>query len=113
MTKGQGPRFGRKPEAEAADRAGCPRRYALAAALACLCSFALSSPASSQGDVGGSTVTARVRQDGSPLILTLARDRRDSKISVDYSVRWDFSDLASFRPGLKMLSAGLSALWKW
>lgn len=70
-------------------------------------------PGLSQEGAQVSTAAARPQQKENPLILTFTRDRLDSRVWVDYSVRWDFSDLAGFRPGLRTLSEGISAIGNW
>jgi hypothetical protein len=64
-------------------------------------------------DAQSSTETARPSREANPLMLTLAKDNRDSRVSLDYSVRWDFSDLSGFRPGFKTLSDSISAIRDW
>lgn len=46
-------------------------------------------------------------------MLNLTRDSRDARVGLDYSIRWDFSDLAHLKPGLKTLSDGIAALRNW
>ena len=60
-----------------------------------------------------STEPAGPRNDGSPLMLTLAKDSRESRVSLDYSIRWDFSDLKHIRPSFKTLAEGISAIARW
>ncbi|MCX5784875.1 MAG: hypothetical protein NTX59_04235 [Elusimicrobia bacterium] len=36
-------------------------------------------------------------------MLNISKDARDSRVALDYSLRWDFSDLRGFRPGVKTL----------
>ena len=74
------------------------------------------SPALSQESVQVSTpaaASARPYNSESPLMLTFSKNRRESRVWLDYSIRWDFSDLAGFRPGLKTLVEGISALRDW
>lgn len=59
---------------------------------------------------GSSTPTARGE---SPLILNISKDSYRSRVGLDYSIRWDFSDLASFRPGFGALYDGLRAVTSW
>lgn len=49
----------------------------------------------------------------SPLMLNITKDARDSRIGLDYAVRWDFKDLLSFRPGLGALYSGVKAVYGW
>lgn len=58
-------------------------------------------------------MSARVEKEENPLMLNIVKDSRDSRIGLDYSIRWDFSDLAHFRPGLKTLADGISAFAHW
>jgi len=60
-----------------------------------------------------STEPAGPRNDGSPLMLTLAKDSRESRVSLDYSIRWDFSDLKHIRPSFKTLAEGIAAIGRW
>lgn len=79
----------------------------------CLCVFQVSPPVFAQEGLELSTAAARPQQKENPLMLTFAKDSRDSRIWLDYSIRWDFSDLAEFRPGFKTLSEGISAIGNW
>lgn len=49
----------------------------------------------------------------SPLMLSLSKDSYSSRVGLDYSIRWDFSDLASFRPGLGAIYSGIKAITNW
>ena len=49
----------------------------------------------------------------SPLMLNISKDSYKSRVGLDYSVRWDFSDLASFRPSLRTLTDGVRAITSW
>ncbi len=57
--------------------------------------------------------TAAPVQVQNPLMLNISKDFRSSRVSLDYSIRWDFSDLASFRPGLGALYEGARAVSTW
>jgi len=46
-------------------------------------------------------------------MLNLAKDSRESRISLDYSIRWDFSDLAHIQPSFRTLVDGISAIGRW
>ncbi len=48
-----------------------------------------------------------------PLTLNISKDAYKSRVGLDYAVRWDFSDLASFRPRLDTLARGVKALASW
>lgn len=49
----------------------------------------------------------------SPLILNISKDFRSARVGLDYSVRWDFSDLATFRPNLGAVYSGMKAVSSW
>lgn len=49
----------------------------------------------------------------SPLFLTFSKDSKDSRVGLDYKIRWDFSDLRSLRPGVSLLYSGLKAAENW
>lgn len=66
-----------------------------------------------QAVVEFSTISARPVKEEGRLLLNLSRDSRDSRLGLDYSIRWNFQDLAGFRPGLKTLSEGISAAARW
>ncbi len=79
----------------------------------CFCAFPYSSPVHAQEGAQVSTAVVRPQQPVKPLILTFAKDHRDSSVRLDYSIRWDFSDIAGFRPGFKTLSEGIAAVGNW
>jgi len=60
-----------------------------------------------------STAPVRARKEESPLMLNIVKDSYDSRVGLDYSIRWDFSDLTKFRPGLKTLADGIAAVRNW
>lgn len=64
-------------------------------------------------DVAVSTKAAKPRKEENPLMLNIVKDRYDSRVGLDYSIRWDFSDLKNFRPGLKTLADSLEAVRGW
>lgn len=68
-----------------------------------------------QGEVAASTAPALPPPaDGqSNLMLNLSRTSNYSRVGLDYSIRWDFSDLASFRTGFKTISSELKAISSW
>jgi hypothetical protein len=49
----------------------------------------------------------------SPLILNISKDFDSSRVGLDYSIKWDFSDLASFRPSLGAVYSGIKAVSSW
>lgn len=49
----------------------------------------------------------------SPLMLSFSKDSYSSRVGLDYSIRWDFSDLASFKPGLGIIYSGIKAVTNW
>lgn len=57
--------------------------------------------------------TAAPAQAQSPLFLTISKDSYSSRVGFDYRIRWDFSDLRSFRPGLGFLYSGVKAVYNW
>ncbi|MCM2267101.1 MAG: hypothetical protein NDI60_04925 [Elusimicrobiales bacterium] len=57
--------------------------------------------------------TAAPTQTQSPLILNISKDSYSSRVGLDYSIRWDFSDIASFRPSLGAVYSGLKAVTSW
>ena len=54
-----------------------------------------------------------VRPGENPLLLNISKDARDSRVALDYSLRWDFSDLSSFRPGVKALYSIFKTASSW
>ena len=60
-----------------------------------------------------STMSARVQKEESPLMLNITKDSRDSRVGLDYSIRWDFSDLAHIRPSFKTLADGIASVRNW
>lgn len=78
-----------------------------------LCLSASVAPAFSQPAAEPSTAAVRVQREESPMLLSFEKDGGGSRVALDYSIRWDFSDLAHFRPGLNSLAEGISALGKW
>ena len=51
--------------------------------------------------------------DQGRLTFSLFKNSHYSRVGLDYSLRWDFSDLGSFRPGLKTITSGLRVLTSW
>lgn len=49
----------------------------------------------------------------SPLMLNFSKDSYSSRVGLDYAIRWDFSDLASFKPGLGTVYSGIKAVTNW
>ena len=64
-------------------------------------------------EVAPSTRTARHQKEESPLMLNIEKDRYDSRVGLDYSIRWDFSDLKNIRPNIKTLAEGIAAVRNW
>lgn len=62
---------------------------------------------------GTAASTSAPAQQQSPLMLVISRDSYSSRVGLDYSIRWDFSDLASFKPGLGALYSGIKAVTNW
>ena len=48
-----------------------------------------------------------------PLILNISKDARDTRVALDYSARWDFSDLSGLKPGIKMLCSIFKSASSW
>jgi hypothetical protein len=46
-------------------------------------------------------------------MLNISKDSRASRVGLDYGVKWDFSDLSSFRPSLGGIYDGLKAVSSW
>ena len=46
-------------------------------------------------------------------MLSFSKDSYSSRVGVDYSIRWDFSDLASFKPGFGVIYSGIKAVSNW
>jgi len=68
--------------------------------------FFTHAPLHAQSDNSVSTAAVKtpvVRPEESPLMLNISKDARDSRVALDYSLRWDFSDFSGFRPGVKAL----------
>jgi hypothetical protein len=49
----------------------------------------------------------------SPLILNISKDGGGERVAFDYSIRWDFSDLRGFKPGVKMLRSIFRSAASW
>lgn len=80
------------------------------ARLFCLL-LAAAAPAAAQPAAEVSTAAPVSAQ--SPLTLNITKQAEYSRVGLDYSLRWDFSDLASFRPRLGLLFDGVKALASW
>lgn len=76
-------------------------------ALALVSLFLCACPVSAQGPSSGKS------QEQSPLILNISKDSYRSRVGLDYSVRWDFSDIPAFRPSLDVLYSGIKAVASW
>lgn len=57
--------------------------------------------------------TAAPAATHSPLTLNITKEAEFSRVGLDYSLRWDFSDLASFKPRLGLITDGMKALASW
>jgi len=66
-----------------------------------------------QTGVEFSTISAPPVKEESPLILNVTKDSSDARVGLDYSIRWDFSDLAHLKPRLSTLAEGISAVRNW
>ena len=89
-------------------------RNAKCRAAFCAAFFALAgAPLAAQEGVGVSTAPVRPESNESQLMLNLAKDSRESRVSLDYSIRWDFSDLRHIRPNFKTLAEGIAAIGRW
>ncbi len=66
--------------------------------------------ASAQETAASTAAPVHVR---SPLMLTISKDSYSSRVGLDYAIRWDFSDLASFKPGLGAIYSGIKAVSTW
>ncbi|OGS09106.1 MAG: hypothetical protein A2270_08520 [Elusimicrobia bacterium RIFOXYA12_FULL_51_18] len=92
----------------------CKMQNAKCGAVLCAVLFVLARPPLiAQEGVKLSTMTAGSQKDESTLMLNLAKDSRESLISLDYSIRWDFSDLAQIHPSFRTLVDGISAIGRW
>ena len=78
--------------------------------LAGLCALLLL-PAAAVAQPAMEVSTAAAAQ--SPLTLNITKDTYNSRVGLDYSLRWDFSDLASFRPRLGLITEGVRAIVSW
>lgn len=76
--------------------------------LAALCAGAAPCRAQVQPVSTAAPVSAQ-----SPLMLSFSKDSYSSRVGLDYSIRWDFSDLASFKPGLGIIYSGIKAVSNW
>jgi len=77
------------------------------AGLCALCLF----PAAAGAQPAAAVSTAPAAQ--SPLTLNITKDAYTSRVGLDYSLRWDFSDLGSFRPRLGLITEGVRAIVSW
>ena len=57
--------------------------------------------------------TAAPASAASPLMLNFSKDSRNSRVGLDYAIKWDFKDLPAFRPSLGMLYDGVKAVSSW
>lgn len=75
-----------------------------------LCAVFLSPRGAAQEPAASTAAPAGVQ---SPLMLNISRNSRESRVGVDYSLRWDFRDLASFKPSLRTIYSGVKAISSW
>ena len=68
-----------------------------------------------QGETAVSTAPAAGAAAPAEIDLTLnfSTNADDSRVGLDYSVRWDFKDIMSFRAGMKAMSSGFKAVSSW
>lgn len=57
--------------------------------------------------------TAAPASTASPLMLNFSKNARDSRVGLDYAIRWDFKDLPAIRPSLGGLYNGVKAVSSW
>ena len=98
-------------------RSGPPLPRALPAALllALVCARAGAQAPPLRGGVEASTVPASQASlfQQSNLFLNISKNSERSRVGLDYSMKWDFSDLLSFRPSLSTLLTEVKALTSW
>lgn len=77
--------------------------------------YVLAQSPGAEGQVTGSTVARSVPSlpGQNNVMLNLSKNSDYSRVGLDYSLRWDFSDLASFRPGITTISAAARAIYSW
>lgn len=68
--------------------------------------------APAEAAVSSAAVSVPGRDQGR-LTFNLFKNSEYSRVGLDYSLRWDFSDLGSFRPGLKTITSGLRVFSSW
>lgn len=78
-----------------------------------LLAAALGAPAAFCAAQESAVSTAAPVSEASPLMLNFSKDARDSRVGLDYAVKWDFKDLPSFRPRLGALYDGVKAVYSW
>ncbi len=61
--------------------------------------------------VAASTSTRALRQD-IPLSLTFIQNRRDRRLELGYSLRWDFDDLKDAGPGVLQVLSDPASVWR-
>jgi hypothetical protein len=77
-----------------------------------LLAAALGAPAPCGAQEAAVSTAAPVSSE-SPLMLNFFKDARDSRVGLDYAVRWDFKDLPAIRPSLGGLYNGLKSVSSW
>lgn len=70
-------------------------------------------PAAAGAQPAYETSTAAPAAAQSPLTLNISKDAYRSRVGLDYSLRWDFSDLSSLRPRLGLITEGVKAIVSW
>lgn len=83
-------------------------------AVVFLFSFQISLSAQSENtDAAAAGKTPAAQTEKSPLILSISKDAGEARVALDYSVRWDFSDLSGLKPGVKMLYSIFKSASSW
>lgn len=91
------------------------RRLCLLLIVPACCQRVLAQGPTPQAEAAGSTVPAAGAAATMPgsLMLNISKNSDQSRVGLDYSVRWDFSDLLSFRPGFRAISSGVKSITSW
>ena len=83
-------------------------------ALVFLFSFKIALCAQSENTAAPAAAKAPAAQpEKSPLILNISKDAGEQSVALDYSVRWDFSDLRGFKPSVKILYSIFKSAASW
>jgi len=83
----------------------------LLAATALLLTAAAAAQEAPVSTAAPAAVQAPSREE-SPLQLIISKDSYNSRVGLDYRIRWDFKDLRSL-PGLGFIYTGLKAFYNW